>query len=362
MKILFLTRRFWPEIGGVEKHCLEVSKKLIDRGHCVTVVTEAGANLKFEILNFKSISKYQNIKINRITITLGEKLKKFQIWKWMWNNRYLIKEADIIHCHDVFFWYLPFRFIFPKKKVYITFHGYEGNKPPDRRKIFMHRLAGWLTDGNITIGEFHQKWYGVKPDYVSYGGVNINKGKEGNRENKGGNDYDFCFVGRLSVDTGIMIYLKTLKILKDKGKDFSLVVCGGGPEEQEGKDFCIKNNINAKFLGFVRNPEEYIKISKYIFVSGYLGILEAMIAKKLVFSVFSNNMKEDYLKMTPYKDWIVIEKDPEILADKIGYYINHAKERNGMIAKGYNWAKEQSWEKVTEIYMKLWSANFSSRQ
>jgi hypothetical protein len=54
----------------------------------------------------------------------------------MWNNRDLIKEADIIHCHDVFFWYLPFRFLFPQKKVYIPFHGYEGNNPPNKRKIF----------------------------------------------------------------------------------------------------------------------------------------------------------------------------------------------------------------------------------
>ena len=40
MKILFLTRSFYPNVGGVEKHILEVSKALTKRGHIVTVVTE----------------------------------------------------------------------------------------------------------------------------------------------------------------------------------------------------------------------------------------------------------------------------------------------------------------------------------
>ncbi|HEX8932546.1 MAG TPA: glycosyltransferase, partial [Patescibacteria group bacterium] len=40
MKILFLARRFYPDIGGVEKHVLEISKRLAAIGHEVTVVAE----------------------------------------------------------------------------------------------------------------------------------------------------------------------------------------------------------------------------------------------------------------------------------------------------------------------------------
>jgi glycosyltransferase involved in cell wall biosynthesis len=33
------TARFWPELGGVETHCLEVGRRLVDAGHSVTVAT-----------------------------------------------------------------------------------------------------------------------------------------------------------------------------------------------------------------------------------------------------------------------------------------------------------------------------------
>ena len=51
----------------------------------------------------------------------------------------------------------------------MTFHGYEGFEAPNWKQIFWHKLAAWLTKGNICIGDFHKKWYGVKPDFVSYG-------------------------------------------------------------------------------------------------------------------------------------------------------------------------------------------------
>jgi len=37
---VFLARRFYPEIGGVEKHCLELGKRLVKKGHELTVITE----------------------------------------------------------------------------------------------------------------------------------------------------------------------------------------------------------------------------------------------------------------------------------------------------------------------------------
>ena len=40
VRILFLTRSFYPSIGGVEKHILELSKVLIAKGHKISVITE----------------------------------------------------------------------------------------------------------------------------------------------------------------------------------------------------------------------------------------------------------------------------------------------------------------------------------
>lgn len=349
MKILFFCRRFWPEIGGVEKHVFEISKRLIEKGNKVTIVTEWGKGDG----GFKGFEVYEGIRIYRIPITTSEKLKKFQIWQWLWKNRKLINEAEIIHCHDVFYWFLPFRLFYPRKKVFTTFHGYEGSKPPRWNKILAHKIAGWLSNGSIAIGDFHQKWYGVKSDIVSYGAVGVpRQARDKNR--KQDTVFNFCFVGRLAEDTGIMIYLKALKILNERGETHSLIVCGDGPQRQEAKNFVNKNKLKVTFLGFVNDPQKYVFQSKMVFVSRYLGILESLLAKKIIFAVYDSEIKKDYLKLAPFAPWIVIEKDAVALVNKISYFANRPGKGTNNIQKGFAWAKQQTWDKLTNQYLELW--------
>ena len=68
---------------------------------------------------------------------------------------------------------LPFRFLCPTKKVYTTFHGYEGNSIPTKKAILMHKISEKLSNGNICIGDFLEKWYGTKATYISYGATEI---------------------------------------------------------------------------------------------------------------------------------------------------------------------------------------------
>src|SRR3989344_872420 len=115
MKIVFLARRFYPDIGGVEKHVYEISKRLIKKGHKVTVITQSEGD-KDEL---------DGIRIVRIDKASKNSSEKLHIWKWMLSNRKLFTEANVVHSHDVFFWYLPLKLLFPSKKSFITFHGYE---------------------------------------------------------------------------------------------------------------------------------------------------------------------------------------------------------------------------------------------
>lgn len=142
MNILFLTRLSYPHVGGVEKHIEMLSKELKKRGHVIKILTE---------------------------VEVGK--NKWEIWKNIWKYKQLFTWADIIHIHDVYFWILFLRFFYLNKKFYITFHGYEGSEAPKFKQIFWHRLAALMTHGNICIGDFHKKWYGIRPDFVSYGAV-----------------------------------------------------------------------------------------------------------------------------------------------------------------------------------------------
>jgi glycosyltransferase involved in cell wall biosynthesis len=161
-------------------------------------------------------------------------------------------------------------------------------------------------------------------------------------------------VGRLAKDTGIMVYLEAIKILKNEGKNYSLVVCGEGPQLEETKDYAKKNKLNVNFVGFVEDVNKFMNSSKFVFVSRYLGILEALMAKKLIFSVYDSPIKEDYLKLAPFSQYILIEKEAVALAKKISYFANRPGKAKEFIEKGFFWVKEQTWEKLTKDYLFLW--------
>mgnify|MGYP001566320300 FL=1 len=142
MNILMLSRYKWPRVGGVEKHMYMVSKILESRGYEIKYLTED--------------------EVGR---------DKWEIWRNIWKYKELFDWADVVHIHDVFFWILFLRIFYWKKKFFMTFHGYEGSDAPKLKQILWHRLAAFMTNGNICIGDFHVKWYGVKPDFISYGAV-----------------------------------------------------------------------------------------------------------------------------------------------------------------------------------------------
>jgi glycosyltransferase involved in cell wall biosynthesis len=104
MNIVFLSRLFYPHIGGVEKHVLEVGKRLVKQGHTVTIITE---QLDESVLHKKipSTEIISGMLVYRIDVGENDWFKKFRIWKQIWKLREVINKANIVHCHDVFFWY-----------------------------------------------------------------------------------------------------------------------------------------------------------------------------------------------------------------------------------------------------------------
>lgn len=344
MNILFFSRLFYPHIGGVEKHVMKISKLLIKEGHIVTVVTEQYS------LELKLNDSVDGIGIFRISNFGREKFKKFRIWKWLWGNRKLINNADIVHCHDVFYWYLPFRFLFPFKKIFTTFHGYE-DYPLKSKDILMHKISEKLSMGNICVGDFIRKWYGTKPTFVTYGAVSeINPSASSGEKLKIKNENSAVFIGRLDEHTGIKTYVNAVKLIRKEIPNFTFEIIGDGKFRQEiEKDFRI--------LGFQKNPEKYFLRYNFAFVSRYLSILEAMAAKRLVFAVYDNPLKEDYLRMAPFSKYITIFRSPSELVSKISYYLDNVKAKEIMIAEAYAWVKKHTWEEVISAYLKLWNKN-----
>jgi len=221
MNILFFCRLFYPHIGGVEKHIFELSLVLLRLGYKVSVVTELFDR------SLPQVQVYRGITIHRIPITSSQKQKKFQIWKWLFFHKDLVKQADIVHCHDVFYWYLPFRFLYPSKKIFTTFHGYEGSSLPTLRAIVIHRLAKFCSLGTINVGDYLAKWYRTAAEYVTYGAVrlSIQRRKIVLRKKK---TTHFLFIGRLEKETAIMQYLDIFERLQRRHSYLVLTVIGDG--------------------------------------------------------------------------------------------------------------------------------------
>jgi len=124
------------------------------------------------------------------------------------------------------------------------------------------------------------------------------------------------FLGRLDTDTCFETCLRYVKKIKA-----DLIIAGDGPLRKLVPD-------NAIFLGWIKNVQKAIKESDIVFTTGYLGMLKTYIQRKPILIGWTNPVKEDSLKMHP-----MYEKNTD---------------------ECFRWAKKQTWQKLADMYEKLW--------
>jgi glycosyltransferase involved in cell wall biosynthesis len=342
LNILFLTGSFYPSTGGVEKHILKLSEQLINDNHKVTVITY-GTKVNNNYLIHNSIEIYFIPK-------KWKHLNSLNAFLFFFKNIFKLKNFDLIHVHDYFYfwnWVMPFYLYLKilRKKIYITFHGWEGRFPPRINVIIKRKIIEKISNGNICIGDFIAKWYHTKPTLVSYGAVDIENSYDFESENI------FLFIGRLSNDTGILNYLNAWLLFKDS-HNFCLYIAGDGELKNDIINFINKNELeNIYLLGHVKDIDYFISKSKVILTSGYLSILEAFLNKKPVISFYNNPLKKDYLEMIPNsKNLFWIASDENTLTNLFSTVLNDKSKFNNAL----NFAKKHQWKDMKQLYYKLW--------
>lgn len=344
VSVAFFARRYLPHIGGVESHVYQVSKILNVQNFKITIITEQDASYE------KLIEKNSYSVIYRIPINYQR--NKITEWKWVFNNIRLLLNADIIHIHDVFYWILPMWPLLKllNKKIFITFHGYENADGPSTKQVFWHLLASKLTNGNICIGGFHSLWYRVKPTIISFGATTqVYKTYISKKYPK--HTLKIIFIGRIAEDTGIIQYIKSLKLIK---AHFNIIldIYGDGPLRDLAEELTYKIGFKVNFKGFVSHNS--IDLTQYdvAFVSRYLAIIECMAAGLPVIAQFNSAIKRDYLAISPFCNWIFIVQSPTEI------YYSLLKIQSGRLThnrrSSFNWANQQTWSLVTQQYRNLW--------
>ncbi|MFC1653871.1 glycosyltransferase family 4 protein [Patescibacteria group bacterium] len=333
MKITFLSRMFHPHIGGVETHIYKLSKILIKRGHKITVITEQHDKSLFEEEIFEGIH------IHRIpTFNHSEKDKKFYIWQYLFRNRKLLTSPDIVHVHDVFFWVVPLKLILVKP-VFTTFHGWEGEFPPKKSAIHQKQLAITLSSSTIAVGDFISNWYQIRPNFVTYGATDKKPVAMPKTPH-------IIVYGRLSQDNDSNIVINGLKKVKKESK-VKITFLGDG-------EYKTKAEKLGSVTGYKKNVLPILKKSTHVITSSYLSILDAMIVGRPVCSVYSNLLKQDYLRLHPRSDCIRITNDSNELALSLLSSIKKSKIDDESVKKAQKWAQKQTWESIADLYEKIW--------
>jgi len=332
MKILFLTPQYLPHIGGVEKHISEVIAHFPPE-YSVTIITAR---------NNKTDPEHE--KIDRADVWRMPTQTKKSIWSWLAHHLFLLREADVIHIHDVFFWILPFRLLFFWKKMYMTFHGYEAPGPIRLKHILWHQCAELCTDKNICVGSFHQNVYDVEPTLITYGGVTPTE-KTKKRKKK-----SILFVGRLDEDTGILRYMKAVLLLQLQGDAYHLDIFGDGPLKKTLEKYISDYQLDAMLHGAVSDVDERFALYEIAFASQYLSILQALSAGTQVIAFADSAMKHEYLDSAPFSFWISIASTVQGIADAVRDQNDFAEEPI------VNWARGETWKKVSDLYLQVWKA------
>jgi len=156
-----------------------------------------------------------------------------------------------------------------------------------------------------------------------------------------------------------MLYLDALVALRHSfGKRLPLTVAGDGPLRPLAEKYVRAQALSVQFVGAVPDPMPLLAQASFAFVSGYLAIWQALASKRLVFAVYENELKRDYLITFPKVDKVLtIANDPRDLASRLNQHLSDPHAGNEMRERGAQAAAENSWDRVADLYLEMYRAH-----
>lgn len=205
--------------------------------------------------------------------------------------------------------------------------------------------------------------YGIKVKKVEVlGGIGLNL--ENYKYSKNFNsDISFIFVARLLAEKGIHDYIKAAKIVKSKYPNIKFTVLGaidksalGSLKEEELQDL-IQTNI-IEYPGYVNNVADWIEQASVFVLPSYYregvprSTQEAMAMGRPVITTDVPGCRETVVDGV--NGFLIPKWNPNALAEKMIYFIEHPEEISTMGAESHKIAVEKfDAEKVNQRLMKI---------
>ncbi len=347
MRILHVTPFFSPHIGGVERHVLEVSRCLAEKGHSVSV---------FTVAHEKGLSERETIGRVRIIRApfwgMGYFSRLFSAWWFVIRNWKEFREFDITHLHDfpAFAWLL----FLPEKKT-ITFHGYERDPVTLKHKV-LRKIAEKFTRSNFCVGTHLVGHYGTAcpKERILVGGVDSGKIKRRAVPFRKKERKKILFLTRLAWDTQIREFVLAMRHLPG----FSLEVYGEGPLKEELTKLAKSERLKVRFLGkWPGDSNDLFRKYRFVFAARQLTILEALGNGAIVFSVHTSEIMKNLLI------GMGSPRETHILTGSVGELAERFREiagepENSLLLrseKGKKYALSFDWEKIANSYLREYS-------
>lgn len=238
------------KIGGAQKVFATLAKQLSYQGYYVTVLLPEGPlaqmlqeeNISTTVIKFKSL---QGIR----TISGLLKTRKFDII-----NTHLTNCSFLIALINIFY----------RKKLCCSLHNaiiHEGlNRIQRLIYPFIYFLIYKFSNGIIVNSESNKQHFidisHISPKHIRviYNGIDANEYIiENNVSKDKGGKFQIGFIGRLSIEKGVIYLIEALSHLHDI--DYECVIIGEGPLRHELEDIVVSKGLKSrvKFLGFQQN-------------------------------------------------------------------------------------------------------------
>jgi len=382
MKILFVQNRFYPAIGGAERHTYLLSKYLAKKGHEVTVYTTTSLS-KDDVLSIAlSPPFFVKPKINAnlpkeefIEIFTVKRFDmRLRFWSFNWIPEMFKKlkatahEFDIIHAHGYHISSSLAGCYYAKKckKPFIlTAHDLiiPDDLPTDAKlfkKIYDKTFGRYLLKNStrlIALTEDQIQQYAERGGDVSKiriipNGIELDKYRNAKTNpdiiaKYGIDDVDkvLLFVGRIDKYKGIQDVIEAMPVILSKHHNIKFIVVGGDyGYKSELKKLSEKLNVDKSvvFTGNI-SKEELIELYKradiFVFPSKMEGfgivLLEAMASGTLCIAYSIPSVR----KIIKDNENGVLVKNKNELLDKILYYLDNVEEKKKIETNAFKYVE-----------------------
>lgn len=370
-----ITREFPPICGGIGYYVYYLSKKLIQRGHEVQVITRANS-LNYSLENIDGIHLF-NVPFLPI-YPFHISLHGFFVNKLL---KSLEPQINIVHLHSPI--PPPVKTAVP---VMTTFHSpckrafekiYRDSKdlrsfaeqlqtmvvyPPIELKILERSNKITAVSPNVSQ---ELSAYGLDPKTITIVGNAVDDEFFKPHSSKIKSLPYILFVGVLRSGKGVFEIIKCAKIVTDKHPDARFIVCGDGPLMRTLRLEALKIGLQKQiiFLGYVNRGRliQLYQISSVLFHPSYHEGLSTVVLEAMScgLPVVANDIPGNRTVISSGINGVLVtDKSPESMANSILKLLNDENLRinigtaaRNTIKNGYSWNKNV--DKIIECYDEL---------